>query len=97
MRMILGILALTGNVVFLLFILILWSLGKVNITDPVDKTVLVGVLITLASSIYFISFFYFGKNLWTEDKKIELQNRILKKKIEQEQLKKELMGMSGSN
>ena len=85
-----GILSFISAVCWLVFILVMEI--KDPITDITIKTVItfVSILILLISTLLYVKWTNFGNINSKEIERIEYENQLLKKKIEQKELKKAL-------
>jgi hypothetical protein len=87
--MFLGLIILLAFVVYYLWFEIFESGGYYPIAKGIRQLVII-ILITSISGIYFSLSTIFGNKLFSEYRSLKLQNRILKMKIEQEGLIEDL-------
>lgn len=87
-----GIIALLGSLCLLGFaIYFAWVDWWVDQSMPTAELLfLVVTTVTAIFTIYYIISSLLGGSTWSEVRELELQNRILKTKIEREKLKKQL-------
>ncbi|MDM1490777.1 hypothetical protein HX051_15550 [Myroides odoratimimus] len=83
-----GIISLLGGIGLVLFTLIVIANEKID--DNLDFLILILMLITGISIIMYVIWTKFGKKEFSELNKLEYENQLLKKQIEQKELKKKL-------
>lgn len=83
-----GIISLLGGIGLVLFTLIV--IANERIDDNLDFLILILMLITGISIIMYVIWTKFGKKEFSELNKLEYENQLLKKQIEQKELKKKL-------
>lgn len=78
---ILGIISFSGSVFIIFFILhlLIYDSSKPR---PNEITILIAIIICLLCTIFYVSITRFGKVKFTELKKIQYENNILKSQIE---------------
>lgn len=92
-RLVTGIIAFAGSMGLLSFaIYFIWVESAYGYTWSQNGEIQLLILITLTaiSTIFFLISIFLGGGYWSEERKLELENRILRKRIEQNRLKKEL-------
>ncbi|KZE77160.1 hypothetical protein HX030_15020 [Myroides odoratimimus] len=83
-----GIISLLGGIGLVLSTLIVIANEKID--DNLDFLILILMLITGISIIMYVIWTKFGKKEFSELNKLEYENQLLKKQIEQKELKKKL-------
>lgn len=83
-----GIISLLGSLGLILSIL--FTISKESIDDNLEFLILILMLITGFSIIMYVIWTKFGKKEFSELDKLEYENQLLKKQIEQKELKKKL-------
>ncbi|MDM1402170.1 hypothetical protein HX033_15975 [Myroides odoratimimus] len=83
-----GIISLLGGIVSVLCMLFIISTEEIN--NNLDFIMFILILITGISIILYVIWTKFGKKEFQELDKLEYENQLLKKQIEQKELKKKL-------
>lgn len=84
---IMGIVSFIANIGLATFIIFLLTHDSI---DPEELLFLIIMIFSCVSSIIYITWTNFGKKVFTELEKVENENKILKLKIEQNELTKRL-------
>ncbi|ALU26832.1 MULTISPECIES: hypothetical protein [Myroides] len=83
-----GIISLLGGIGSIL--LLLFTISKERIDDNLDFLIIILILITGISIVMYVIWTKFGKRGFSELDKLEYENQLLKKQIEQKELKQKL-------
>ncbi|MDM1093707.1 hypothetical protein ACKUSY_15280 [Myroides odoratus] len=83
-----GIISFLGGIVSVLCMLFIISTEEIN--NNLDFIMFILILITGISIILYVIWTKFGKKEFQELDKLEYENQLLKKQIEQKELKKKL-------